>query len=96
MTFTMAKSIAGHDKTEVYVVIREDGDAVYLANGKNRTVTSPKRKKLKHVQLIKNIPAEVSAVSEKENDFNDLWIKRVISIYTKSFLIAKLFQIIYD
>lgn len=84
MTFTMAKSIAGHDKTEVYVVIREDDDAVYLANGKNRTVTSPKRKKLKHVQLIKNIPAEVSAVSEKENDFNDLWIKRVISIYTKS------------
>lgn len=84
MTFTMAKSIAGHDKTEVYVVIREDGDAVYLANGKKRTVTSPKRKKLKHVQLIKNIPAEVSAVSEKENDFNDLWIKRVISIYTKS------------
>lgn len=84
MTFTMAKSIAGHDKTEVYVVIREDGDAVYLANGKNRTVTSPKRKKLKHVQLIKNIPAEVSAVSEKENDFNDLWIKRVISIYTES------------
>lgn len=84
MTFTMAKSIAGHDKTEVYVVIREDGDAVYLANGKNRTVTSPKRKKLKHVQLINNIPAEVSAVSEKENDFNDLWIKRVISIYTKS------------
>jgi ribosomal protein L14E/L6E/L27E len=84
MTFTMAKSIAGHDKTEVYVVIREDGDAVYLANGKNRTVTSPKRKKIKHVQLIKNIPAEVSAVSEKENDFNDLWIKRVISIYTKS------------
>lgn len=84
MTFTMAKSIAGHDKTEVYVVIREEGDAVYLANGKNRTVTSPKRKKLKHVQLIKNIPAEVSAVSEKENDFNDLWIKRVISIYTKS------------
>ena len=45
MTFTMAKSIAGHDKTEVYVVIREDGDAVYLAKGKNRTVTSPKRKK---------------------------------------------------
>lgn len=84
MTFTMAKSIAGHDKTEVYVVIREDGDAVYLANGRNRTVTSPKRKKLKHLQLIKNIPAEVSAVSEKENDFNDLWIKRVISIYTKS------------
>ncbi|MDY3991282.1 MAG: KOW domain-containing RNA-binding protein [Lachnospiraceae bacterium] len=84
MTFTMAKSIAGHDKTEVYVVIREDGDAVYLANGKNRMVTSPKRKKIKHVQLIKNIPAEVSAVSEKENDFNDLWIKRVISIYTKS------------
>ncbi|MGN0241389.1 MAG: KOW domain-containing RNA-binding protein [Candidatus Weimeria sp.] len=82
MTFTMAKSIAGHDKTEVYVVIREEGDHVFLANGKNRTVASPKRKKLKHVQLIKNIPAEAAEVSEKENDFKDLWIKRVIRIYT--------------
>ncbi|MQN00432.1 MAG: hypothetical protein FRC54_00280 [bacterium LCO1.1] len=82
MTITMAKSIAGHDKTEVYVVIDEEDDSVLLANGKNRTVASPKRKKLKHVQLIKNIPDEVSAISEVENDFKDLWIKRVIRIYT--------------
>ncbi|RRF94948.1 MAG: hypothetical protein DUD27_08725 [Lachnospiraceae bacterium] len=82
MTITMAKSIAGHDKTEVYVVIDEEDDSVLLANGENRTVASPKRKKLKHVQLIKNIPDEVSAISEVENDFKDLWIKRVIRIYT--------------
>lgn len=82
MTFTMARSLKGHDKTEVYVVIREEGDSVFLANGENRTVSSPKRKKLKHVQLIRKIPQEVSAVSDKENDFSDLWIKRVIRIYT--------------
>lgn len=82
MTFTMARSLKGHDKTEVYVVIREENDSVFLANGKNRTVQSPKRKKLKHVQLIRSIPPEVSEVSSKENDFNDLWIRRVIRIYT--------------
>ena len=48
-----AVSKAGHDKGRMYLVIRDKGDAVYLADGKIRTLENPKRKKKKHLQVIK-------------------------------------------
>ena len=42
-----ATSIAG------YVIIDADDEYVYLVDGKIRKVNNPKKKKLKHVQLIK-------------------------------------------
>ena len=40
----LAASKAGHDKDSVYVIIREDGEYIYVADGKSRTVERPKRK----------------------------------------------------
>ncbi len=48
-----AVSKAGHDKGRMYLAIRDEGDAVYLADGKIRTLENPKRKKKKHLQVIK-------------------------------------------
>lgn len=48
-----AVSKAGHDKGRMYLVIRDEGDTVYLADGKIRTLENPKRKKKKHLQIIK-------------------------------------------
>ena len=48
-----AVSKAGHDKGRMYLVIMDEGDAVYLADGKIRTLENPKRKKKKHLQVIK-------------------------------------------
>ena len=45
-------STAGHDKGVVLCVLRQDGEFVYLADGRKRKVQKPKRKKLKHVELI--------------------------------------------
>ncbi|MDE5908543.1 MAG: KOW domain-containing RNA-binding protein [Lachnospiraceae bacterium] len=53
MTGMFAISKAGHDKGQMYVIIREEGDFVYLADGRSRTTDSPKRKKKKHLQLVK-------------------------------------------
>ncbi len=36
----LASSKAGHDKDSVYVIIREDGEYIYVADGKSRTVRS--------------------------------------------------------
>ena len=49
----LAESKAGHDKGLVYVIIDADGTYVYLADGRIRTVENPKKKREKHVQLIK-------------------------------------------
>ena len=43
----LAKSLAGHDKDCVYVVVNEDDSCVYLADGKGKTLEKPKKKKYK-------------------------------------------------
>ena len=48
-----ATSIAGHDHNNIYVIIDADDEYVYLVDGKIRKVNNPKKKKLKHVKLIK-------------------------------------------
>ena len=45
-------STAGHDKGELFYVIDTDDQFLYLANGKDRTLDKPKRKKRKHVQKV--------------------------------------------
>ena len=50
----LARSKAGHDKNEVFVIIGIENEYVFLADGKNRLICQPKKKKIKHIQLIKD------------------------------------------
>ena len=45
-------STAGRDSGEWFYVIAEDPIYLYLANGKDRPLDKPKRKKCKHVQKV--------------------------------------------
>ena len=45
-------SKAGHDQDKWFYVIGEDQDFLLLANGKDRPLDKPKRKKRKHVQKV--------------------------------------------
>jgi len=45
-------AIAGREKNELFIVTHREGDYVYLINGKTRTLESPKKKNIKHLQLI--------------------------------------------
>ena len=45
-------STAGRDQGEWFYVINEDPIYLMLANGKDRTLDKPKRKKRKHVQKV--------------------------------------------
>lgn len=48
----LARSKAGHDAGKVYVIIDVCGAYVYLADGRIRTAACPKKKKIRHIQLI--------------------------------------------
>lgn len=48
-----AVSKAGHDQGQMYVILKAEGDMVELADGRLKTVSSPKKKKLKHIQIVK-------------------------------------------
>ena len=43
---------AGRDRGAYFYVIQEEPEYLYLANGKDRTLEKPKRKKRKHVQKV--------------------------------------------
>lgn len=43
-------SKCGHDKGKIFVVVGENDLFYYLADGKQRLISRPKKKKIKHVQ----------------------------------------------
>lgn len=54
----IVKSKAGHDKNNIYVVIRVENEYVYLADGQNRTLDRMKKKNVRHLQPILHDHAE--------------------------------------
>ena len=59
----LAWSRAGHDKDKLYVVVKTDGEYVYLSDGKLKAVDKPKKKNIKHIQIIKTIPDELHGLT---------------------------------
>ncbi len=47
-------SAAGNDKEREFIVLREEGEYVYYADGKKRRVSSPKKKKTKHIKVSRD------------------------------------------
>lgn len=48
----IVKSTAGRDAGKFFFVLETQGDFLLLADGKTRRVECPKRKRLKHVELV--------------------------------------------
>lgn len=72
----LAVSRAGHDKGDTYVIIGEENEYVYLADGRIRGVERPKKKNKKHIQVIRKI-----CLDRPEDGYKDLEIKRAIKKY---------------
>ena len=47
-----ATSKAGHDKDTLYVITAQEGDFVYLCDGRLKMPDKPKKKRIKHIQPI--------------------------------------------
>lgn len=71
----LARSLAGHDKGHVYMIMDADDAYVYLADGVIRTIQNPKKKKKKHVQMI--------CRRYDLSEIDDVKIKRVLTLFDK-------------
>lgn len=71
----LAISKAGHDKNQIFYIIEENNEYVYLADGKCRTLEKPKKKKKKHIQIIKEQQTKLTTNEE---------IKRILKLYKQS------------
>lgn len=65
MVGRVAKAKAGHDKDQLYIIIEETQDSVWLADGKYKTLQHPKRKNKKHVQVWKKQTVLLDEIREK-------------------------------
>ncbi|MBQ4065784.1 MAG: KOW domain-containing RNA-binding protein [Clostridia bacterium] len=45
-------SLCGHDNGRLYLVVGEENEYLFLADGKIRRLQKPKRKKIKHIRPI--------------------------------------------
>ena len=52
MISDVVEATAGRDQGHLYYVVAMNPDHLFLANGKDRTLEKPKRKKRKHVQKV--------------------------------------------
>jgi len=50
---SVAISNAGHDKGKLYIIVKlESEEFVYLADGVSKKTTNPKKKRVKHINML--------------------------------------------
>lgn len=82
MKIEFAKSLSGHDAGQIYLIANSDEKFVYLANGTTKTMKAPKKKSRKHIQIIRNLPLEITECFLQ--DVTDITIKRAIKLYCRT------------
>lgn len=78
-------STAGHDMGQFYVIVEIiDKNYVALADGKNKPITSPKKKKIKHILSLdcRDVDFE-QKISKKDVDSN-AYIKKILKNFENS------------
>ena len=83
---SLMKSKAGHDKGEIFVIIKVEKEYVYLVDGKYRTLANPKKKNKKHVQPILFIEKNLYDKLKTNQKIIDEDIKRAIKCYNATSL----------
>ena len=54
-TGMIVRSAAGRDKGKFMVIVSIEGDFAYIADGRERKLDKPKKKRLKHVRVTNTI-----------------------------------------
>ncbi len=83
MTGMFAISKAGHDKGKLYIIIKEDEEYVYLADGRLKPTDSPKKKKKKHIQIIKKTDETIAFMIEENKPISNEQVKRALTEYER-------------
>lgn len=82
MVGNLAVSLAGHDKNQIYIIVRENNEYVYLSDGRLKPFSEPKRKNKRHIQLIKKgVDSELAHKLINGESVRDEEIRRTIKLY---------------
>ncbi len=79
----LAESRSGHDKGQIYVIIKEETEYVYLSDGRLKPLGRLKKKNKKHVQIIRKPMQELTAKLQNGETVNNEEIKRAIKLFKR-------------
>lgn len=73
-------SKAGRDSDHLYVIVRViDNQYVLLANGNTKTFNNPKKKKLKHLNILEDVDDEIKLAIYDNDKSTDLRIRKFLN-----------------
>lgn len=72
----IVRSAAGHDRGNFLVITAVEGDFAFIADGKERKLEKPKKKRLKHLKLT-------NTVIDTDN-LIDKGLRKIISSFTET------------
>ena len=81
----LVMSIAGRDRGELFYVIRTEGVYALLANGKDRTLERPKRKKHKHLLRVQQNESELVRRLKSGDQVLNAQLRRALAIERQAF-----------
>lgn len=80
-TSDIVQSLSGRDKGCLFLVMREDDQFVYLANGKERRAEKPKRKKRRHIQYMGASDARTQQRLHENGRLTNSELRKALSIW---------------
>jgi len=80
----LVESTAGRDKGKLFYVIRIEGVYVLLANGKERPIERPKRKKQKHIRRVHQIESDVVRMIRSGDKVLNAQLRRDLAMISQS------------
>ena len=74
-------SKCGHDKDEIFIVVRIEKDFVFLTDGTLRTLEKLKKKNKKHIQIVNYIDNNIKNKIENDIELTNEDIKLALENY---------------
>jgi ribosomal protein L14E/L6E/L27E len=75
----------GRDKNYLFIIVSLEDQYVFLVDGKLRKLANPKKKKIKHIQIIKYVDEIIKSKLENNEYILDSDIRKALLNYKETF-----------
>ena len=76
-------ALCGRDQGKLFYVIGTEGVYVLIADGKSRTIEHPKRKKLKHIQMVARTENHVAEKLRRGEKVLNSELRRDLAVFRR-------------
>ena len=80
----IVKSVAGRDSGKFFFVLEVEGEFLLLADGKQRRVENPKRKKRKHVEFAQCSDTRVAEKIRSGEKITNSELRKTLAQYSEA------------